>query len=200
MEIGILILLFGLLMATGQAIFAYQDSFLTVSQMKGRGFNKGLPLVAHAGIWGDLFVLTPLLAVIVASYSDRWSFSAITISVIIGIASTVIMGLIWVNGAKHGLPEAHTHEGKMTVAGYIHGIFMAAAIAGIILFFFYSGISRKDAIIVSIILAFHFIYGTHIVLGLFHPSWYPDRPHKQVTTWALILVVYGLLAWRCITI
>lgn len=202
MEQGILVLLMGLLAVVGQVYFAYEDKFLTVAQMQARGFGfvKGLPLVAHAGIWGDLIILTPLLAVIVGLYADHWSMSNIVTTAVIGVIVTIGMGFVWVKAAEHGLPEAHTHDGRITVAGFIHAVYMAAAIAVIGLFFFYSDISQKAATVVAVILAVHVIYGTHIVLGLIAPSWYPDRPHKQVLTWVIVFVCWGALVWRCATI
>ncbi|MGB2790987.1 MAG: hypothetical protein WBC29_00335, partial [Candidatus Moraniibacteriota bacterium] len=93
-----------------------------------------------------------------------------------------------------------THGGAMTIAGYIHAVYMAVALAIIVLFFFYSGVSREAATVVAMVLAIHVIYGTHITLGLYAPSWYPDRPHKQLITWVIVLVCWGALIWRCVTL
>ncbi len=200
MQLGTLVGIVGLLAVAGQVFFANRDSFLTASQMQARGFPKGLPLLYHAGIWGDLVIFTPLLAIIVSLYSDRWSADDIFTSVGIGVVSLCVMGFIWVKAAEHGLPEAHTYGGSMTTAGLIHGMYFAAAVAIIVLFFFHSGITQKAAVIVAVILAVHLIYGTHIVLGLFAPSWYPDRPHKQILTWVIVLVCWSALVWRCLAL
>ena len=168
--------------------------------MQNRGFPQGIPLIAHAGVWGDLIVLTPLLAGIVGMYGNRWDAGDMLIAIAIGAAVTVGMGFLWVNGAKNGLPEAHTYDGILTAAGLIHAFYMALAIAIIILFFFFSDISQGAATIVALVLAIHVVYGTHIVLGLIGPTWYPARPHKELFTWIVILSTWGLLAWRCATI
>ena len=192
--------IFGLVMVGAQVLCANNDSFLTVQQMQARGFKNGLPLMWHAGIWGDFVILTPLLAYIVARYADQWYRADIIISLAIGIVAIIGFGFMWINGAKHGLPEAHTHGGHMTGAGFFHAIYFVVAIAVILLVFFHTEISQKAASVIAVILGIHVVYGTHIMLGLIAPPWYPDRPQSNPVTWAIVLVSWGLLAWRCFTI
>lgn len=200
MNAGILVAVLGLLAVFGEAYFANEDSFLTVAQMRAKGFQRGIPLLAHAGVWGDLIILTPLLSVLIGLHGNLWSASDIAVASAIGVVITIGMGFLWVKGAENGLPESLTHGGAMTIAGYIHAVYMAAALAIIVLFFFYSGASREAAMVVSVVLAIHVIYGTHIALGLYAPSWYPDRPHNQLVTWITVLVCWGALIWRCVTL
>lgn len=190
----------GFLLIAMQIFSAWVNDFLTPSQMIKRGFDCGLPLIAHEAIWGDLLAITPLSAWIVYGYSDRWSNNAILIGLSISLAITFAMVIFWVSLTKNGLPEAHAHGGKLTSAGLFHAMFMTGSMAIIILFFFYSGVSQKAATIVAILLGIHVFCGTHIPLGLIGPSWFPNRPHKDVPTWIVILTTWGLLAWRCLTI
>ncbi len=189
----------GLCLIAAQVVAAYADSFLTLAQMKAKGFAKGLPLLYHAGIWGDL-IITPVLAYIVATHANEWQRSDIVLANIIGIMAIIGFGFLWVFGAKHGLPEAHTYGGKMTVAGFIHAIYFVEAIAGIILFFFYSKITRPEASVIAAILGFHVLYGTHIFLGLYAPEWFTNRPQKDPVTWVVIGASWTALVWRCLTI
>jgi len=183
-----------------QAIFAYNDSFLTVAQMQAKGFAKGLPLLYHGGIWGDFVFLTPLLAYLFAKYNGQWNERDILKSSAIGTVAIMVMGFIWVKAAQNGLPEAHTYNGGVTMAGSIHGMYFVVAITIILMTFFHTAISKKAATIIAVILGLHIVYGTHIVLGLIGPAWYTDRPHENPVTWITILVSWALLFWRCRTI
>jgi hypothetical protein len=196
----IMVIMFGIFSVMMQVLFAYYDSFLTVKQMQSRGIMQGIPLIAHAGIWGDLIFITPLLAYIVNSYRNMWSLHDILLALAISGVVTIGMSILWVKGAEKGLPEAHTYEGKVTPAGYWHALYMFFAVMIIILFYFFSDITRTAASIVSIILGVHVFYGTHIVLGLIGPSWFSNRPHKQPITWATVGICWLLLAWRCLVI
>jgi hypothetical protein len=191
---------FGTLMVILQGIFAYNDNFFTVTQMRAKGFEKGVPLLYHLGIWGDFLILTPLMSYIVAKYGDQWQTKEIYSSGIIGIVSIIVLGFIWAKSAQHGLPESHTYGGKITAAGFVHAVYFVVVLAVIILTFFYTAISQEAAIIIAVILGLHVVYGTHMVLGLIGPSWYSDRPHENPLTWAIILVSWGLLLWRCLKI
>ena len=199
MKLAIVVFFVGSILVVAQVLAAFLDSFLTVTQMRMKGFEKGLPLLYHAGIWGDLLI-TPVLAYIVAAHASEWHRNDIVIAHVIGVVLIVVMGLVWVNGAKNGLPEAHTYGGKLTVAGWIHAVYFIEAIAGIILFFFFSKISQTEAELVAAFLAIHVVYGTHIFLGLAAPEWFPNRPHKDPVTWAVIGVSWTALIWRCMTI
>lgn len=200
MERGIMVALTGLLLVISEVIYAYEDKFFFVSQMLEQGFKQGIPLVAHAGVWGDLFVITPLSAWVVYNYADYWAKNDIITSFFIGLAITVPLVIFWVIMAKYGLPEALAHGGRLTWAGFFHALFMFGAVTIFILFFFYSGVSQKAATVVAIILGVHIFCGSHVPLGLIGPDWYPDRPHKNLVTWAVILISWSALAWRCLTI
>jgi len=182
-----------------QVILAYTDNFLFVSQMLACG-HQGIPLIAHAGVWGDLLFITPLAAWIVYAYRGQWNSDDIKLASAIGSLVTLALAFFWVSLTEHGLQEALAQNGQITPAGLFHDLYVAGAITIFLLFFFCSGVTRKAATIVAVILGIHLIYGTHIVLGLIGPDWFPDRPHKEIATWATILVSWGLLAWRCLTI
>jgi hypothetical protein len=106
MKFSVIVVVAGLLLIVAQVIAAYMDSFLTVAQMKAKGFEKGLPLLYHAGIWGDL-IITPVLAYIVANHASEWHRSDIVLAHVISVVAIIGFGFLWVFGAKHGLPEAH---------------------------------------------------------------------------------------------
>lgn len=196
---GIAIALIGTALVIGQIISAYRDSFLTVRQMKSRGFPEGIPLLYHGGIWGDAFVLTPLLAYIAMEYGKSWNdIVVISIATIFSLTVTIFMVHLWVNNSRSGLPEAHACKGKLTTAGLLHAIYMAVAVLIIMLFFSYlSNAPFWTIIAVTAILGFHVIYGTHIVLGWCKPKWYPERPHQQSFVWIVVGGSWATLALVC---
>jgi hypothetical protein len=199
MKFSLTVVVLGLFLIGAQVVAAYVDNFLTLAQMKAKGFSKGLPLLYHAGIWGDL-IITPVLAYIVANHAIEWHRSDIVLAHMVGVLLIVGFGFLWVSSAKHGLPEAHTYSGKMTPAGFAHAIYFTEAITGIILFFFYSKITQMEASIISVILGFHVLYGTHVFLGLYAPEWFTNRPQKDPITWTVIIVSWSALLWRYLTI
>lgn len=200
MEIAYAIALFGIGLVILQFGYANMDNFLTVPQMFLKGFERGLPLIYHAGVWGDLLVVTPVAFWIVYAYSGRWSLSGIFISSLIGLVLTVAMVIFWISLTKHGLPEALAHGGKLTNAGFFHALFMFGAATIFLLFFFNSDVSQNAATMVAIILVIHLFCSSHIPLGLYGPEWFPARPHKDPATWAVLAISWGMLAWRCLTI
>lgn len=71
------------------------NSFLTVGQMRARGINHGLPFIAHLGMWGDLFIITPLVAIIVSRYSEKWSMGNVILASVIAIIASGAMHIFY---------------------------------------------------------------------------------------------------------
>jgi len=203
MNLANFILVAGYILTLGQWSFAYKDDFLTVRQMREKkGFEYGLPMIAHAGVWGQLLI-TPQLADIVRSYGNVWVTHDVTNMMIIAFPVTVALQYIWVQLAKK-FPEAHTYDGKVMAAGFLLGIYLYSAITIFLLFFFYSGISRTEALGKVEFLSVYLFFGTHVPLGmlgeLLKLGWYPNRPQKDPITWATIFGGWGLLWWRYFTL
>jgi hypothetical protein len=181
-----------------QAWLAYQDHFLTVLQMQGRGVNLGLPFVWHFGMWGDVFIVSPLTAYVTGRFSKSWRLRWILLSLAIGLAAAVAMS--W----SYTLPdvqEAHVQHHSLTPAGWVHLVYMALALAILIQFFFFtenipSRLLRRG----SVLLVVHVILGTHMALGALHLviplDWYPGEPLKSIIGWSIIAAVAGGLTWR----
>lgn len=184
-----------------QAWCAFRDRFLTVEQMKNRGFVKGLPFLAHLGMWGDALVISPLLSVIAAGYSEQWSLKEWLVALAAGFAMS--FGMHW-GYRKAKMPESHMHDGKLTKAGWMHFVYMGEAFAELFLFYFCTkGISHPFLILTSILLAAHMFAGTHMILGILlirrilSPSWYGGRPLQSWPGWATNIAVWILLGGRC---
>jgi len=178
---------------------AYRDDFLTARQMvNNKGFKDGLPFLAHAGMWGDFFLVSPLIAVIISKFAGQWSYIMIGSCFVVAYIISATMHKLYVT-AK--IPESHTYGGRLTGTGKVHLVYMAIAIAILLLFFFCTKeVSKVMALSTSIILAVHIAIGNHVLVGLFKPSWFSRFPHKEKSTmisigisWVLIVVGYLFL-------
>ena len=176
-----------------QGLFAYYDDFFTPKQML-RHVPRGLPFVAHGGMWGDV-IISLLVATIVDRYSSQWSFREIVLAILVGIVVSFMMHETYKAGT---IPEAHVQYGHLTAAGWVHFGYMAAALA--VLGLYYLDTEYTPYMwMVSILLIIHTIVGTHVVLGLVQPDWYSGRPLTSMGTWGAIggtaVLTLGRTAW-----
>jgi len=196
---GVLVVLVGFCLIFGEALFAWKDSFLTVAQMRARGLISGIPLLGHGGIWSDALMLTPMLAIITYKYANQWSAKSILLAAVVSLVFTIIMCVVWVKGG-FTTPESLTHDGTLTIAGWLHAVYMLGALAIILLFYFAtSRLTSTPVIIVSLILAAHVVIANHIPLSLIGPDWYNGRNYRDLSTWAMVIVIWGALTWRIIS-
>jgi hypothetical protein len=184
-------------LVVAQGLLAYQDQFLTVSQMRGRGVDQGLPFLWHFGMWGDL-ILSGIAAYLIGRYFRNWRFRWISASLAIGFASAIAMNWIY---KLSQIPEAHIQNHHLTAAGVVHFFYMAIAIAVFIQFLFFTeGVSLRALRTVSVLLCIHVFFGTHMVLGLLklvHPlNWYPAQPLQSSFGWITITAISLGLLWR----
>jgi hypothetical protein len=181
-----------------QALLAYQDHFLTVSQMQQRGVAKGLPFLWHFGMWGDVFVVSGLAAYLVGHYSSRWRPKWILTSIAIGFVATGLFSWLY---TLSGMPEAHVQNHALTAAGRIHAIYMCIAFAVFLQFFLFTqDVAPRTLGIVSVLLLVHVFIGTHMLLGLINialpQNWYPAQPLRSIVGWITIATLAAGLLWR----
>lgn len=109
----------------------------------------------------------------VAKYGATWSIQAIGLAMVAGLVLSFVMHLTYIAGGKL-FPEAHTHDGYLTAAGWIHVFYMAAAFGLIALFFIATPHpARADVNIMYFVLVFHVMLGVHMPLKLLSPPWFP---------------------------
>jgi hypothetical protein len=181
-----------------QVWFAYRDHFLTVSQMQGRGVALGLPFAWHFGMWGDVFIISPLAAYAVGRFSSSWRLRWVLLSLALGMVTAIALG--W----SYTLPdfqEAHVQSHRLTLAGTIHLVYMGFALAVFAQFvFFTEGVPSRLLQIASVLLVAHVFLGTHMALGLLRLAmpldWYPAQPLQSAVGWSIIVAVAGGLVWR----
>jgi hypothetical protein len=181
-----------------QALLVYQDHFLTVAQMRGRGISQGLPFVWHFAMWGDFLVISPLAAYVIGQYHRRWSLRSLLASLAIGLISSGFLHWLY---SLSGMPEAHIQNHALTAAGWVHAIYMWIAFSIFVQFFLFTqNVAPRVLGVVSVLLLIHVFIGTHMVLGIinieFPQDWYPGQPLRSIPGWVTIAALAGGVLWR----
>jgi hypothetical protein len=174
-----------------QAILATATGFLTVSQMHRRGLEFGLPFIWHFGMWGDLLIVSPLVAYLVGRHLARWRVPSIFSSIVVGGAISGLMS--WTYTFGH-VPEAHVLNHRLTGVGWVHFVYMAVALAVILqVLLFTRGVTRGLLGVADVCLIVHVLLGTHMALGILNAisplGWYPGDPLRSVLGWSVVVIV-----------
>lgn len=117
---------------------------------------------------------------------------------IASIGVVLAMGSLYQINSITGEPEAHAHNGRTTVAGWIHGVFAVPALWVISTTYFgltKPTVSRIDLTAISVVLT-PFLY-----LGVmkFNKRWKLDRfAKRQVAILAIVLWLVTILRLRWI--
>ena len=184
--------------ATGFA--AYLNGEFWPSQMLAKFPNHPvhLPFSAHGGMWGDIFIISPLLGVVVATHGKEWRSDQIATTLVIGM---VLSGIMHWQYRQTPFPDSLAWRGAsffgFSVAGMMHFIYMGAAFALIgLLYFSTPEGSRSFIIAASIALGAHGGCGNHMPLGTFSYTglfaWCPDFLNKL--TFSTIFGAFAILA------
>ena len=181
-----------------QTLLAFQDHFLTVSQMRQGGIDQGLPFVWHFAMWGDLLIVSALAAYVIGRHSSSWDGRRMLVSFALGFASAALLSWTY---TFSGMPNAHVHNHRLTATGIVHLFYMAIALAAFIQFFFLTeGISVRALRAVSLLLFVHVFVGTHMALGILNVisplDWYPEQPLKSIVGWFTVATLAFGLIWR----
>jgi hypothetical protein len=149
-------------------------------------------------MWGDSFIISPLLGVIVAWYDTRWSFSQIIFALSVGITMSGVMHILYLHSDT---PQAHIRNGRLTPAGWGHAWYMAFALSIFVLFYFFTPQPNPVFLYTtSLLILFHVMLGTHVVLAIIAPRWYPDQPLKDIATWLTLGGSAATILWRMLSI
>lgn len=170
------------------ALSSHFDLFFSKGEMIRAGYDYGTPFNMHGGMWGDVILISPLMALI-WTWQAEWKNSATLCCLII---ASMVSALMHISYRKGGLlvPNWAAHDGKLTFAGKIHQIYMAGALALILLFYFATpGLSVNAILITSGILA------VHIFLGVAQPAMYAGDPLTKPPIRETLIGAYGLLVF-----
>lgn len=201
LALAILIGLSAELLVIGGALAAYRDQFFFVSQMKKRGFSQGFPFVIHGGMWSDFFIISPVIAFLTYVYASQWSVTEWVIAGIAGIIISLLLHfLVYIKG---NLPGSHGYRGKTTIAGWLHILYTALALAILTLFYFCtSGIHHDVLIIVSVILALHPFTPLvgQALANKYGPGWFPENPFAVPAIWIALIIIWLFIIWRYVVL
>lgn len=155
---------------------AHKDEFLTARDVQFRRI-QGLPFLYHGGMWSDVVLFAPMMAYLISKHGGQWSTLQISVAAAVGFVLSFLMHIFYVQGGKV-IPEAHTHDGVLTAAGWIHLAYMAAGIAVLALYYLSTpGLYPTEVWKISGLLFVHFLIGTHVPFKIWvayeRPYWYP---------------------------
>ncbi len=192
-KIFLAILLVGVALVVVQGIAAWLDGYLTQAQMQSRGVTNGWSFMEHGGMWADVFVISPMVAYFMGKYRMDWSSAWSFVILAIALAASLALGYMYQEGGKV-TPEAHTHDGTTTVAGWIHGLFAVAVIwtFGVVYFGLTNPpVSKFDIVMMSLLLTPFFFLGA----AKFSKRWTLETQGKMQVGGGIALV-WALAAAR----
>ena len=180
-----------------QAILAFRNHFLTVNQMQDVHMN-GLPFLWHFGMWGDFFIVSPVVAYLVRHHLYQWRWRSVMFSFTVGSISAILLGWLYTLSA---IPEAHMLNHHLTAAGVIHLLYMTISVTIFLEYLlFTSHVSASELKVVSSLVIFHVLLGTHMALGILQLfmvlDWYPGEPLKSSIGYLTILTITTALLLR----
>lgn len=178
----------GIVLVVVQGVSSWFDGYLTQAQMHSSRIRNGWSFMEHGGIWADMFVISPIAAYAVSRYQlayfSRPGLVILAASVVLSLAA----GYMYQQGGIT-TPEAHTHHGVTTVAGWIHSLFVVAAIwvCGMVYLNLTSPpMSKPDIIVISVLLTPFFFLG----VAKFSDRWMFSTRAK----WQVAIEIVGLWA------
>ncbi|HFC11017.1 MAG TPA: hypothetical protein ENJ75_02400, partial [Candidatus Kaiserbacteria bacterium] len=107
-----------------QYVSAFADGFATHAQMKRvHQITCGYSFMEHGGVWTDAVFITPWLVYLVGKYD--FTYTSVASILVLTVSFVVWTALAFLVYAPEGLmmPEAHAHNGYVTVAGYFHIVY-----------------------------------------------------------------------------
>ena len=185
-----------------QGFAASKDGFFSAQQLQEFVWLphfKGGPyaFTDHGGMWADFFVMTPIVAYVMAKYRLPYFSLWGLIELVIAVAITIALVKMWM-GFGHFYPEAHAHDPirpndpQLPIAGWIHGFYMVVAIW--ICAMYYTVAEPKpgfDMMFVAL--------GLMVVLTLgvmkFNPSWHWDKG-AIIQVAGLCALVWAVTGWK----
>lgn len=127
-------LLWGVVLVVVQGILAWRDGYLTQAQMHSHGVMNGYSFMEHGGMWSDVFIVSPLVAYLLAHYRfpfrEWWSWLIFAIAVAVAYAANAAYNDI---GLRYPVP--HNHDGHITPAGIIHAGFGVVVLWLVVMFY-----------------------------------------------------------------
>jgi hypothetical protein len=180
-----------------EALLSYRNQTLLWSQMRRKYLqhSTGLPFIYHLGMWGDVFLITPLLWFTVHHYSADWTAPEVVMFSGIGIGLSFLFHWFYTFTES---PDSLIWKQEISAAGWVHGIYTAfgLTITGLTLFASES-ISSVMLIIVAAVMAIHatlasklfLVFANHVFL---QKTWLRYSVHNP-REWLALIVPHFVL-------
>lgn len=178
----------GILSVAVQGLFSYYDGYFTRKQMLIRHQRgEGKSFLQHGGMWADVFIITPIVAYLASS--GYLNYSSV-VSGILFACSLVIWGIAAQYFRSLPFPEAHVHDGRITIAGWIH---LSYAVLGTwaIAVYYFSRPPLVDLIATSTLLTPFFFLGSF----KFGRDW-KWSPLVVAMTFGGPVILWSVVVWR----
>ena len=149
--------------------FAYWDGFAFPWQVRA---SPAAPEVfldfwRHGGMWGDFFIINPLLAYLLSAHSKSWNLGTIAIVFTI-MALTGALLFIPLLEDSRTTPSAFSRDGLLTVVGAMHYVYFIISTTIITMFYLFTpvqSIKRGEGIVITVCVLAHW------ALGVLEPAW-----------------------------
>lgn len=176
------------LLVLAEAWFAWRDGYLLMSQVR-YSVPEGMKVAVfaeHAGMWGDFFIVSPIVAYILSVYGARWEIRQLLTTFGCAAVTGLALAITWTE-ANHHLYESMARGGYVTVTGVIHMVYMVISLTAIAMYYGTRGVSRRSAYAITALLTFH------VGLGVLLPSWVTYGAIFP-SAWAVALILWAILA------
>ncbi len=156
-----------------EGLFTFQKKMFSPKQMIAHRNLVGLPWIAHCGAsWGDMFIVTPIAVIVLDLYGSQWFVPDRYLTVVIVLSIDALMHWVWSKGTG---TDSLCEDGGLTIAGWMHAIYMAISLTVIVFFYFHTkNINPTLLIAVSSLLTIHIALGNQMALSLYNilaPKW-----------------------------
>jgi hypothetical protein len=155
----LLYLVLGSAFVLAQFVCAYLDGFAFRWQVRSqaRPPAKFLTFWQYGGMWGDFFIVNPVVAYVLDVYSRSWS-GAVVSSVFTTIMLSGAFLIVRLLPQSHNMPSPFARDGFVTSAGAVHYIYFTAGMTVVFMFYLFTpsaGLNMWEVIIITILLMVH---------------------------------------------
>lgn len=142
---------------------AYRDKYAFDWQVTARPKvpAKYLTFEGHWGMWGDIFIMSPLAAYLLAAHASSWSLPWFALIFLASSLSGALLSLPLMDDSKK-VPSALMRDGYFPLAGAMHYLYYAVALAICASYYFLTPraeLSSKEVFIVSALIMIHWAAG-----------------------------------------